>query len=114
MQWGQCLHREAVTALPLEFMLLNLHPNPGRLPIRFGWVKMMCWTLAVNWEAEILRANVPGSDRTWQKRLPAWKPAIPTGLVESSRPADYSCIGSAALEAKSITSTNRFSGPPGG
>jgi penicillin amidase len=42
--------------LPVEFTLLRYKPEPWTLPDTLSWIKMMAWTLSVNWETEILRA----------------------------------------------------------
>jgi len=41
--------------LPLEFTLLGAVPEPWRVADSFGWGKLMCWTLAANWQAELYR-----------------------------------------------------------
>ena len=44
--------------LPIECLLLNIKPKPWTTANSISWVKMMAWTLSVNWEAELLRANL--------------------------------------------------------
>src|SRR5512136_619227 len=44
--------------LPLEFMLLGYRPEPWTVADTCSGVKMMAWNLSVNWEAELLRAQL--------------------------------------------------------
>ena len=44
--------------LPLEFMLLGYQPEPWQVADTLGWGKMMCWTLAVNWQSEFYRSQI--------------------------------------------------------
>lgn len=44
--------------LPLEFIFLNYQPEKWRIADTLSWVKMMAWSLSVNWEAELLRAKL--------------------------------------------------------
>jgi len=41
--------------LPIEFMLLGYRPEPWRVADSMGWGKLMCWTLAANWQSELYR-----------------------------------------------------------
>ena len=41
--------------LPLEFMLLGYRPEPWQIADSLGWGKLMCWTLAGNWQSEFYR-----------------------------------------------------------
>ena len=41
--------------LPLEFMLLGYRPEPWKVADSLGWGKLMCWTLAANWQSEFYR-----------------------------------------------------------
>jgi penicillin amidase len=43
---------------PLEFNLLRYRPEPWTIVDSLSWAKMMAWNLSVNWEAEILRAQL--------------------------------------------------------
>ena len=94
--------------LPLEFVLLRYKPEPWEIADSLSWVKMMAWTLSVNWEAELLRARLiqavgpevaaelePG-------QLERWYYTVPAG-------SDYSHIGEAALEP--ARQARPFSGP---
>jgi len=42
-------------ALPLEFALLRLQPEPWTVLDTVGWGKVMAWSLSCNWESELLR-----------------------------------------------------------
>jgi len=44
--------------LPVEFMLLGYQPEPWQIPDILGWGKLMCWTLACNWQSEFMRAEI--------------------------------------------------------
>ncbi len=44
--------------LPLEFMLLGYQPEPWRVADSLGWAKLMCWTLAANWQSEFYRSQI--------------------------------------------------------
>ena len=88
--------RIAQGRLPIEFILLRYQPEPWVVADTLTWIKMMSWTLSVNWEAEILRAQLIaqlGPERaadlepTYSAR---WPRIVPPGV-------DYSAIGSSAL-----------------
>ncbi len=44
--------------LPLEFMLLRYEPEPWQMVDVISWVKLMCWTLAANWQSEFYRGEL--------------------------------------------------------
>ena len=44
--------------MPVEIVLLRYRPEPWTPADTLSWVKMMGWTLSVNWEAELLRARL--------------------------------------------------------
>jgi penicillin amidase len=44
--------------LPVEFTLLRFRPEPWNVTDTISWSKMMSWSLSVNWEAEIIRAQI--------------------------------------------------------
>lgn len=44
--------------LPVEFSLLGYRPEPWQKADILAWVKLMCWTLSVNWESELLRGQL--------------------------------------------------------
>jgi len=89
--------RIAQGRLPVEFTLLRYKPEPWSLADTLAWVKFMSWSLCVNWESELLRAQLiellgpelaheleaglPGEDHT----------VIPRGT-------DLAKVGTAALE----------------
>jgi penicillin amidase len=81
---------------PVEISLLGYKPEQWTIVDSISWVKMMAWDLCVNWEAEILRAQIItqiGSEKAaelepgYAKDQPL---IIPPGV-------DYSCIGSEAV-----------------
>src|SRR5512139_793223 len=96
--------------LPLEFQLLKFKPEPWTPADSLSWVKMMCWTLNVNWEAEILRARL--IDRLGAEAAASLEPSVPPEWVRVVPPGvDYSCIGSRALER--AEQSRPFTGPGG-
>lgn len=44
--------------LPPEFRILNVKPEPWRPVDSLGWVKMMSWDLANDWDLELLRLRL--------------------------------------------------------
>jgi penicillin amidase len=44
--------------LPLEMLLLRVTPEPWTVTDSLSWGKMMAWSLAGNWESELLRAKI--------------------------------------------------------
>jgi penicillin amidase len=50
--------RIAQGRLPVEFTLLRYRPEPWTVADTLSWVKMMSWYLSVNWESELLRAQL--------------------------------------------------------
>lgn len=95
-------------SLPIEFTLLRCRPEPWILADSLAWIKMMSWTLSVNWEMEILRARV--IDRLGPElaeelepfHLERWPFIVPPG-------SDYSHIGDSALQR--AEAARPFSGP---
>lgn len=92
---------------PIEFSLLRLYPEPWKPQDTLIWVKMMAWTLSVNWETEILRAQMIaklGPEKTAELDMHAH--ALPPYVIPPG--VDYSTIGTEALRRAAIAS--RFSG----
>jgi penicillin amidase len=73
--------------LPIEFMLLRYKPEPWQISDTLGWIKMMAWSLSVNWEAELVRTkliNLLGQDLAAALeagQLDRWRFTIPPGGV---------------------------------
>ena len=44
--------------LPLEFVLLGYQPEPWQRADITSWAKLMCWTLAGNWQSEFYRGEI--------------------------------------------------------
>ncbi len=44
--------------MPVEFTLLRYSPEPWTVADTLSWAKMMSWTLSINWETELLRAQL--------------------------------------------------------
>ncbi|MGE5463504.1 MAG: penicillin acylase family protein [Syntrophothermus sp.] len=102
-----CIELEA---LPLEFRLLNYRPEPWTPADSLSWVKMMCWTLCVNWESEILRARLIA--RLGPEAAASLEPTVPPEWVRVvPRGVDYSCIGKTALQR--AAESRPFTGPGG-
>lgn len=94
--------------LPVEFTLLQYQPEPWSIADSLSWTKMMAWTLSVNWEAELLRAQLIA--RLGAEAAAELEPdygddyplIIPKGV-------DYSCLGGEALDR--AAQARRLSGP---
>ena len=56
--------------LPIEFTLLRYRPEPWRVADSLSWAKMMSWSLSINWETEMLRAQLIA--RLGPSALPSW------------------------------------------
>jgi penicillin amidase len=88
--------RIAQGRLPVEFTLLRYQPEPWQVADTLSWIKMMSWMLSVNWETEILRAQLIarlGPERAVELEpdyFDHWPHIVPPGV-------DYSAFGSAAL-----------------
>jgi len=99
--------------LPLEFFLLQHRPKSWVIADTLSWIKMMAWSLSVNWESELLRAHLVarlGAELAAElepPQLPCWPYAIPPG-------AAYDQLGLNALErandARPFTGPSAFSG----
>jgi penicillin amidase len=94
--------------LPIEFTLLRYRPEPWILADTLSWIKMMSWSLSVNWEAELLRAQLVarlGPEQAAELepgQLKRWPNILPPGL-------DYTKVGAAALEKAELA--RPFTGP---
>jgi penicillin amidase len=95
--------------LPLEFKLLRYSPERWQIADSLAWIKFMDWTLSVNWEAEILRAQLVaqlGPERAALLDGP-YPPQNPTTLPEG---VDWSHVGSGALLR--ADAARPYTGPP--
>jgi penicillin amidase len=73
-------------ALPIEFAILGIQPEPWRPQDVIAWSKMMAWDLGDNWSGELLRAKLfekLGAERADQL-LPAYTPDGPLILPEGN------------------------------
>lgn len=95
--------------LPIEFTLLRYKPEPWTVADTLSWVKMMSWSLSVNWESEILRAQL--IDLLGPERAAELEPEYPDRTPQVM-PAgtDYSAIGNIAIER--AEAARAFTGPP--
>jgi penicillin amidase len=95
--------------LPLEFTLLRYAPERWQIADSLTWVKMMDWTLAVNWEAELLRAQLmaklgPELTASLDAPYPQQHPTtLPPGI-------DWSHIGAGAMSR--ADAARPYTGPP--
>jgi penicillin amidase len=89
--------------LPLEFMLLGYHPEPWKASDSLGWGKLMCWTLAANWQSELYRGMLHqhlGKAKTNEMEI----------NIDKAR-AVVLDPGSIHTEGKTIDVSRAFSGP---
>ncbi len=97
--------------LPVEFSLLRYKPERWTVADSLSWVKMMSWNLSVNWETEILRAQLIarlGPEKAAELEpdyFDRWPTIVPPGV-------DYSAIGGAALLR--AEAARPFTGPAAG
>jgi penicillin amidase len=101
--------RIARGTLPVEFTLLRFKPKPWTIADTLCWIKMMSWTLSVNWEAELLRAQLIArlGPELAAELEPAYPREMPT-IVPSC--VDLASIGEEAL--KRADAARPFTGPP--
>jgi penicillin G amidase len=92
--------------LPIEFTLLQYHPEPWQLEDSLGWIKMMSWNLSANWETELLRAKL--ISLVGEELAAELEPEVSSD-EPFILPADYSTIGNAALDR--AESARSFIGP---
>jgi penicillin amidase len=95
---------------PLEFSLLRYQPEPWTAVDTLSWAKTMAWSLSVNWESELLRAQLiarlgPELAAELEPDTASDEPyVIPPG-------ADYSNIGQTASDR--ARAARPFTGPAG-
>jgi penicillin amidase len=97
---------KARNKLPLEFMLLGYQPEPWQIADTLGWGKLMCWTLAVNWQSEFYRSQIV-------QRLGAEK----TNELEIDIDQAWAVIldlGQGLAAGKTADATRTFTGPHAG
>jgi len=95
--------------LPLEFTLLRYRPERWQITDSLTWVKFMDWNLSVNWESELLRAQLIahfGPELTGSLDGPYPKTS-PTTL---SPDIDWGHIGDDALSRSAAA--RPYTGPP--
>ena len=96
--------------LPIEFLLLRYKPEPWKIVDTLAWIKMMSWSLSVNWEAELLRAKLIetiGADLASELELPhliRWPYIIPPGT-------DVSHINLQTKKENKINGSNTIPSP---
>ncbi len=94
--------------LPVEFILLRHRPEPWVVADTLAWIKMMSWSLSVNWESEALRAQLVAhlgpelAAELEPPHLPRWPYIIHPG-------SNYSHIDSEAL--RKAYAARPFTGP---
>ena len=93
--------------LPVEFSLLRYDPEPWQLADLFAWGKMMAWHLSVNWQTEIIRAqliDLLGPELAAELEVAYDGPlVVPPGV-------DYAGIGATALSKAADAA--EWVGPP--
>ena len=93
--------------LPVEFKLLRFRPEPWTPLDTLTWTKMMAWTLSVNWESEILRAQlIQRVGPVKAAELDMHAHALPPYVIPAG--VDYSKIGVEAL--RRAEQARRFTG----
>lgn len=98
----------AMGSFPIEFKLLRHRPEAWIVADTLAWVKMMAWSLSVNWEMELLRARFIerfGSQLAAELEAPhleRWQYTIPPG-------SDFSRLDVSALQR--ARSSRPFTGP---
>lgn len=98
--------RIAQHRLPVEFSLLRYKPEPWTVADTLSWNKMMSWGLSINWESEILRAQLIA--RLGPERAAELEPELDAGSLRIVPPG--STTGSAALDR--AKAARPFTGPP--
>lgn len=93
--------------LPIEFSLLRYDPEPWQLADLFAWGKMMAWQLSVNWQTEIMRAQLI---HLLGPELAAELEVAYDGPLNAPPGVDYGGIGSVALSKAEDAS--ELIGPP--
>ncbi|MFN2165294.1 MAG: penicillin acylase family protein, partial [Anaerolineae bacterium] len=102
--------RIAQGRLPVEFSLLRYRPEPWTVADTLAWGKYMAWALSVNWEAELLRANLiahlgPELAAELERTIAGQAPTIvPPGILSQGRSP-----GQLALDRAEAART--FAGP---
>ena len=101
--------RIAQGRLPVEFTLLRYKPEPWTVADTLGWGKYISWVLSVNWESELLRAqliNLLGPELALEleaRQLVDEHTVVPAG-------ADLAKVGPSALNR--AEDARPFLGPP--
>lgn len=99
----------AADELPIEFTLLHYRPEPWTIIDTIAWPIMVYWSLSVNWEAELLRAQLIarlGPERAAELEpdyCSRWPCVVPPGV-------DYGAVGRRAQEL--AEQARVFAGPP--
>jgi penicillin amidase len=89
--------RMAAGRLPFEFSLLRYRPETWTVTDSLCWIKMMSWSLSVNWETELLRARLVA--RLGPERAAELEPAYSRQYPFIVPPGtDYSSVGESALD----------------
>lgn len=101
--------RIAQGRLPVEFTLLRFKPEPWTVTDTLAWIKFMSWSLSVNWESELVRAQL--IDLLGPARAAELEPACPEPHPSIVPPGvDLVTLGQAALDQAGAA--RPFAGPP--
>jgi penicillin amidase len=84
--------------LPVEFLLLGYTPEAWQPADSTSWGKLMCWTLAANWETEFMRQHLIqrlgdekaaeleiGAEKAWAVILDAGQALAGEAVVDATR-----------------------------
>jgi penicillin amidase len=92
--------------LPVEFTLLRYSPEPWTAADSLAWAKMLSWTLSINWESELLRAQLVS--RLGPERAKALEPPDSGRCPYVIPPGTQYAWGTAQTLA---TAARQFTGP---
>lgn len=95
--------------LPMEFTLLRHNPERWQIADSLTWIKMMDWSLSVNWEGELLRAQL--IDQLGPELTASLDGPYPEGNPTTlSAEVDWRHIGTSALDRAGAA--RPYTGPP--
>lgn len=106
----ESIHRHR---LPVEFMLLGYQPEPWQIADILSWEKLMCWTLAANWQSEFYRGEIirrMGAEKIKVLEIDieqAWAVILDAGqMLEDGTPTDPTRPFSGARAGEGVGSNN--------
>jgi penicillin amidase len=93
---------------PIEFTLLSHVPEPWTVADTLSWAKMMSWDLSVNWEAELLRAQM--IELLGPERAAELEPEYP-GRCPLVVPAGVDCLAEHGTALDRAEASRPYAGP---